>query len=107
MPYLLVPMTAHASPLKLAPADIVASYPLSPVQAGMMFHVVSAPGSGVDVEQMIATLPEAVDVGALTRAWQELVGRHPALRTASAARGTLRCEAWFAFTFFLLAAVFC
>jgi len=57
-------------------------YPLSPVQAGMLFNRLAAPASGVDIEQMIAGLPEALDVGALERAWRILVERHAALRTS-------------------------
>jgi natural product biosynthesis luciferase-like monooxygenase protein len=57
-------------------------YPLSPVQAGMLFNRLSAPESGVDVEQMIAGLPEAIDAGLLERAWRLVVERHAALRTA-------------------------
>jgi natural product biosynthesis luciferase-like monooxygenase protein len=57
-------------------------YPLSPVQAGMLFNRLAAPASGVDVEQMIAGLPEEIDVAALERAWRLLVERHAALRTS-------------------------
>ncbi|HVU49083.1 MAG TPA: MupA/Atu3671 family FMN-dependent luciferase-like monooxygenase [Polyangia bacterium] len=59
-------------------------YPLSPVQAGMLFNRLAAPASGVDIEQMIAGLPEALDVAALERAWRLLVERHAALRTSLA-----------------------
>jgi natural product biosynthesis luciferase-like monooxygenase protein len=56
-------------------------YPLSPIQAGMLFNRLSAPASGVDIEQMITGLPEAVEVEAMERAWRLLVERHAALRT--------------------------
>lgn len=67
--------------------DIEATFALSPVQAGMLFHVLSSPGSGVDVEQMVSILPEAIDAACLHRAWQELVSRHAPLRTAFAWEG--------------------
>jgi natural product biosynthesis luciferase-like monooxygenase protein len=57
-------------------------YPLSPVQAGMLFNRLSAPESGVDVEQMIAGLPEELETSALERAWRLVVDRHAALRTS-------------------------
>jgi natural product biosynthesis luciferase-like monooxygenase protein len=57
-------------------------YPLSPVQAGMLFNRLSAPASGVDIEQMIAGLPEEVDAAALEQAWRLVVERHAVLRTS-------------------------
>src|SRR5260221_1322053 len=57
------------------------SYALSPVQEGILFHRAQAPSSGVDIEQMVATLREPLDVEALRRAWQSVVSHHPTLRT--------------------------
>jgi natural product biosynthesis luciferase-like monooxygenase protein len=57
-------------------------YPLAPVQAGMLFNRLAAPESGVDIEQMIAGLPEELDVAALEQAWRVVVGRHAALRAS-------------------------
>ena len=57
------------------------AYPLSPMQQGMLFHSLSAHGSGVDVEQIVCTLREAVDVAVFERAWQRVVDRHGILRT--------------------------
>jgi amino acid adenylation domain-containing protein len=67
---------------------IEASYPLSPLQQGMLFDSLYAPGSGVDVEQMVIGLRERLDVPALTRAWLRVVERHPTLRTAFRWEGT-------------------
>ena len=57
------------------------SYPLSPVQEGMLFHRVQSAHSGVDIEQMVATLHEPIDTDAFALAWQRVVAHHPALRT--------------------------
>jgi amino acid adenylation domain-containing protein len=57
------------------------SYPLSPLQQGMLFHALSARESGVDVEQIFCTTPENLDPLAFERSWQRVVDRHPILRT--------------------------
>src|ERR1700722_15827052 len=57
------------------------TYPLSPMQQGMLFHALSARDSGVDVEQIFCTLHEDLDAAALERAWQRVVNRHAILRT--------------------------
>jgi natural product biosynthesis luciferase-like monooxygenase protein len=57
-------------------------YPLTPIQQGMLFHHLRAPGSGVDIEQMVVDLPEAVDAAALREAWSQLARRHGVLRTS-------------------------
>ena len=61
---------------------IVDSYPLSPIQEGMLFHSLYAHRSGVDVEQMVCTLSEPIDAAAMERAWQAVANRHTALRTS-------------------------
>jgi amino acid adenylation domain-containing protein/non-ribosomal peptide synthase protein (TIGR01720 family) len=62
--------------------DVVAdAYPLSPMQSGMLFHSVSAPG-GDYFEQCSGRLSGAPDIDVMARAWQLVVARHPALRTA-------------------------
>ncbi len=57
------------------------SHRLSPIQEGMLFHHIQDPHTGVDIEQLVCSLEEAVDVDALRHACQKLVNRHPALRT--------------------------
>ncbi|MEO8191046.1 MAG: amino acid adenylation domain-containing protein [Acidobacteriota bacterium] len=57
------------------------SYPLSPLQAGMLFHTLLAPGSGVDVIQEVSDFDEELDLDAFEEAWKRVAGRHPALRT--------------------------
>ncbi|MEM7346415.1 MAG: amino acid adenylation domain-containing protein, partial [Chloroflexota bacterium] len=60
-------------------ADI---YPLSPTQAGMLFHTIAAPQSGVYFEQYTCTIKGDLDVSAFREAWEQVIGRHPILRTA-------------------------
>ena len=59
-------------------------YPLTPLQEGMLFHGLYAPGSGVDVGQAGYLLEGPLDAEALERAWQGVVARHEALRAGFA-----------------------
>ena len=65
-------------------------YPLTPLQEGMLFHALYAPGSGVYVGQFGFLLEGPLDAGALERAWQSAVGRHEALRAGFAWEGLPR-----------------
>ena len=69
---------------QLAKADgqIEDIYPLSPMQQGMLFHSLYAPESGVYVEQLSFVLRKCLNVTAFERAWQQVVDRHPILRTS-------------------------
>ena len=57
-------------------------YPLTPMQEGMLFHSLYAPESEVYFEQLHGTLTGELDQQAFRRMFQEVVDRHPALRTA-------------------------
>jgi len=57
-------------------------YPLAPLQEGILFETLYAPGSGVYVGQMLSRLRGPLDAAALEEACQWLVGRHPLLRTS-------------------------
>jgi alpha-ketoglutarate-dependent taurine dioxygenase len=57
-------------------------YTLSPTQQGMLFHVLSAPDSGIYIEQAICILQGNLNIWAFEQAWQQLVDQHPSLRTA-------------------------
>ncbi|TCO54193.1 non-ribosomal peptide synthase/polyketide synthase [Actinocrispum wychmicini] len=59
-------------------ADI---YPLTPMQAGMVFHGLSQGDQGVYLEQVAFVLDGVADLAALGRAWQEVVDRTPVLRS--------------------------
>lgn len=56
-------------------------YPLSPMQAGMLYETLYAPGSGAYVGQVSFRLRGRFDLDAFRRAWQVLTDRHAALRT--------------------------
>lgn len=57
------------------------SYPLSPLQQGMLYHNLLLPDSGVDIEQIICTLKEPINISLFKSAWQTVINRHPILRT--------------------------
>src|SRR5436853_7190252 len=57
-------------------------YPLSPMQQGMLFHALLHPEAGVYFEQISFSLHGELDVAAFQQAWQNVVDRHPVLRTA-------------------------
>src|SRR6267378_8653379 len=60
---------------------VIDTYELSPLQAGMLFHGLSRADSGVDIEQVVATLREPLDQGQFLRAWDRVLERHAILRT--------------------------
>ncbi len=57
-------------------------YPLSPMEQGMLFHSVYAPGSGMYTGQVSFALRGELDAEAFARAWQRAVERHPILRSS-------------------------
>jgi natural product biosynthesis luciferase-like monooxygenase protein len=57
------------------------SYPLSPLQQGMLFHHLEARTRGVDVEQLEIWLNEPIDTNSFAEAWAMVAKRHPTLRT--------------------------
>src|SRR5690349_8936051 len=61
--------------------QIEAFYPLSPMQQGMLFHTLYDTDSRMYVEQTVFTLSGDLDVSAFKRAWEQVVDRHPTLRT--------------------------
>ncbi len=64
------------------------SYFLSPIQHGMLVHGLSAPQSGVYIQQLVSVLREELDVTALQRAWEQVLQRHAVLRTSFLWEGT-------------------
>jgi len=51
------------------------------MQSGMLFHSLSAPHSGVEIEQIICTVREHLNLQAFTQAWEKVISRHSVLRT--------------------------
>ncbi|HEX2091407.1 MAG TPA: amino acid adenylation domain-containing protein, partial [Longimicrobiaceae bacterium] len=70
--------------LSLSVEDI---YPLTPVQTGLLFHVLLEPASRAYLNQYIFALRGQVDADAMRQAWQRVVDQHPVLRTAFAWEG--------------------
>ncbi len=71
-------------------ADIEDIYPVAPLQGGMIFHTLYAPGSEIYFEQMTGTLAGPLDPDAFVQAWQVVAARQPVLRTAFAWEGLER-----------------
>ena len=59
----------------------VDSYPLSPTQAGMLYHAIKEASTGIDIEQIVIRLDERLDETAFMQAWQAIARRHAILRT--------------------------
>ncbi|PSB30557.1 non-ribosomal peptide synthetase [Chlorogloea sp. CCALA 695] len=57
-------------------------YPLSPTQQGILFHTLHAPESGVYVVQSCYPFSQTLDIAAFQQAWQQVINRHPILRTS-------------------------
>src|SRR2546429_5090167 len=62
--------------------DLEASYPLSPMQQGMLLHGLHDRDGGAYIQQMVCVLSEPVAVPLLVKAWQHLITRHAQLRTS-------------------------
>ncbi|MFB2837782.1 non-ribosomal peptide synthetase [Floridanema evergladense] len=57
-------------------------YELSPMQQGMLFHSLYSPESEFYFEQLLCTLKGDLDLPIFQEAWQQVVSRHPVLRTS-------------------------
>jgi amino acid adenylation domain-containing protein len=66
----------------VSPQNVEDVYPLTPLQEGMLFHTLEAPGSGVYIERLSCELRGDLDPAAFRAAWEAALARHPALRTA-------------------------
>jgi amino acid adenylation domain-containing protein/non-ribosomal peptide synthase protein (TIGR01720 family) len=58
------------------------SYPLSPMQKGLLFHHLEAPTPGAYIQQVTIELREELDLPLFRKAWQELIDRHAVLSTS-------------------------
>lgn len=64
------------------PAVKTESFPLTPLQDGMLFQHIYTGRPGVDLLHVSVEVRHFLDVPALERAWKQIIGRHSALRTA-------------------------
>ncbi len=56
-------------------------YGLTPMQEGLLFHSLYAPGSDQYLEQLCWTYHGRLETAALKKAWSRIVGRHAVFRT--------------------------
>ncbi len=63
------------------PTTTAIRYPLSPMQAEMLAHLTAEPDSDAYWLQFSCELQGALVVDAFKTAWQQVIARHPALRT--------------------------
>jgi amino acid adenylation domain-containing protein/non-ribosomal peptide synthase protein (TIGR01720 family) len=62
--------------------NIESFYPLSPLQAGLLFHTIASPESAVYFQQSNCIIRGNFDTAAWRKAWQTIVDMHPILRSA-------------------------
>ncbi len=55
-------------------------YPVTPMQEGLLFESLFAPGTGIYVSQLVVGLRGELDPEALERAWRSAAARHEVLR---------------------------
>src|SRR5689334_13556546 len=73
---------AAGEELLLNTAPEIDSYPLSPMQQGMLYHSLYAPQSMIYTQQVSCTLKGELNVAAFERAWQQVIDRYSVLRTS-------------------------
>ncbi|MCZ6834527.1 MAG: LLM class flavin-dependent oxidoreductase [Planctomycetota bacterium] len=56
-------------------------YALAPMQQGMLFHYLTSGDGGVDIEQIVCTLQESLDLETFRQAWADVAQCHPVFRT--------------------------
>ncbi len=57
------------------------TYPLAPLQEGMLFQNLVSIGTDVDIQQIICSIHEKLNIDAFQRAWGRVVERHAILRS--------------------------
>ncbi len=62
--------------------NVVDAYPLTPLQQGMLYHVITDADPGTYVNQSTFAVTGELDVGAFQAAWDDVIRRHDSLRTA-------------------------
>ncbi len=64
------------------------TYPLSPMQQAMLFQYQLDPKSGLYMQQVLCSLHEGLNIPLFQRAWEQVLMRHPVLRTSFRWEGT-------------------
>ncbi|WP_144160831.1 non-ribosomal peptide synthetase, partial [Paraburkholderia sp. BCC1885] len=80
---------AELDALPVLHAQLEDVYPLSPMQSGMLFHTLYAPGGSAYLNQLRVDI-EGLDVERFRAAWQESTAHNPVLRTGFLPHG----EGW-------------
>src|ERR1041385_6148181 len=75
------PTNAPEGQNQMSIKEVEGFYPLSPMQQGMLYHTLYAPESGTYMQQVSCTLKGELNVAAFAHAWQEVIDRHPVLRS--------------------------
>ncbi|HEX9941338.1 MAG TPA: condensation domain-containing protein, partial [Thermoanaerobaculia bacterium] len=73
---------AHPSQRTVLRHEIEDIYHLSPVQQGMLFEILYAPGARAYFDQFVLRFEDGLDIDLLEQAWRKIVEHHPVLRTA-------------------------
>ena len=55
---------------------------VTPLQAGMLFHKLAEPGSGVDIEHVAVTVKEKLDIIRIKKSWAHAISNRDALRSS-------------------------
>lgn len=76
-------MTQHTDEAAARRRNIESIYPLAPLQEGILFHTLMAPDdAGIYIPQMAYHLEGPIDRPRMRAAWQGVLARHSALRSA-------------------------
>ncbi len=71
------------------------SYPLTPLQEGMLFNSLAGPNTGVEIEQITICCHEPINLQILEQAWNKTIERHEALRIAFKLEGASKPQQTF------------
>jgi amino acid adenylation domain-containing protein len=77
-----LPNAVPAVNLAVPPTKAPDRYPLTPVQEGLLFHCLSSPGQRLYVSEAGWNFAADFDPESFIKAWQAIVDRHSAFRTA-------------------------
>ncbi|MEL6468394.1 MAG: amino acid adenylation domain-containing protein [Cyanobacteria bacterium J06623_4] len=74
-------MIVNTDPKETVQNSIQDLYELSPMQQGMLFHSLYAPGTGIYIEQRHCLIDGDLNRQAFKQAWQQVVNRYDVLRS--------------------------